>query len=351
MADGIPVPGSVWIYAPTNVAPIPFAVVFGVSAVYHLYQCIHYKTFRVTAYLPFCCVLFCAGFALREYGAFHYEHLNVYLASTLLIYMSPPILELANYHILGRTLYYVPYFSPIHPGRVLTTLGSLSAMVEILNALGVAYLTTSPTPDSKFYSLGHNLLRASLALQLAVIGLFYGLATLFHRRCRRAGVAHPRVRAVLRTLYVSMLLILARTIYRAVEHFAPPPPPVVQQPAATTSSGKKPDLMAIISPLLRYEWFFWVFEAVPMLVNAAMWNARHPGRSLPPSYKVYLAQDGQTELRGPGWGDKRSLVMTLVDPFGFVAMLEKGRKGEPFWEQNGFHHLLGGKGREEGQVV
>jgi hypothetical protein len=223
---------------------------------------------------------------------------------------------------------------------VLTTLGSLSAIVEILNALGVAYLTTSRTPDAKNYSLGHNLLRASLALQLAVILLFYTLAALFHRRCARAGVAHPRVRAVLYTLYISMFLILARTIYRAVEHFAAP----------TVTTGDA-EAWRSLSPIIRYEWFFWVFEAAPMLINALMWNARHPRRYLPQSYKVYLAQDGESEVRGPGWGDKRNVVMTLVDPFGFLAMCEKGRRGEPFWEGNGYHHLLGGKNGSEGQVV
>ncbi|KAH6854671.1 hypothetical protein B0I37DRAFT_401608 [Chaetomium sp. MPI-CAGE-AT-0009] len=343
MADGTPVPGSVWFYAPTNIAPVPFAVLFGVSGILHLWQCFHYKCFRVTAYLPFCCALFAAGFALREVGAFNYGNVNVYLASTLLIYMSPPILELANYHILGRTLYYVPYFSPIHPGRVLTTLGALSAVVEVLNALGVAYLATSRTPEGKKYELGHNLLRASLALQLAVIVLFFTLAGLFHARCARAGVAHPRVRAVLYSLYASMLLILARTIYRAVEHFAAP----MVVAGAGAGGGAGEEAWRSLSPIIRYEWFFWVFEAAPMLVNVLMWNARHPRRYLPQSYKRYLAQDGQTEVDGPGWADKRNLVMTVIDPFGIVAMCEKGRRGEPFWEQNGYHHVLGGKTGQE----
>ncbi|KAK4122879.1 hypothetical protein N657DRAFT_483262 [Parathielavia appendiculata] len=332
MADGTPVPGSVWFYAPTNVAPIPFAVLFGISAVFHLWQCFHYRCFWVTAYLPFCNALFTAGFALREVGAFNYGNVNVYLASTLMVYMAPPILELANYHILGRTLYYVPYFSPIHPGRVLTTLGSLSAMVEVLNALGVAYLTTSRTPDAKHYALGSNLLRASLALQLAVILLFYSLAGLFHVRCAGAGVGHRhrRVRAVLVSLYVSMALILARTVYRAVEHFAAP----------IAAGGGAAEAWRNLSPVIRYEWFFWVFEATPMLINVLMWNARHPRIYLPQSYRQYLAQDGETELDGPGWGDKRNKVMTLVDPFGFLSMCEKGRTGEPFWERNGYHHVL-----------
>jgi hypothetical protein len=250
--------------------------------------------------------------------------------------LNSPILELANYHILGRTMYYLPYFAPIHPGRVLTTLGSLSSVVEILNALGVAYYATSRTPDKKNYAPSHNLMRASLALQFAVIALFYTLAAVYHRRCARARLDHPRVRAVLWTLYVSMALILARTVYRAVEHFAVP----IHVP-------KGFDPMEL-NPIVRYEWFFWVFEAVPMLVNVWLWVVRHPRRYLPQSHKVYIAQDGETELEGPGWGDKRNVVMTTIDPFGLLAMCEKERKGTAYWEENGYHHLLERKGQQEG---
>ena len=217
---------------------------------------------------------------------------------------------------------------------MLTTLGSLSAAVEVLNALGVAYLAIR-TSTNKYYSLGHDLMRASLALQFGVIALFYALTILFHTRCLRAGVASHRVKAMLHTLYVSMGFILVRTVYRAVEHFG--------------SSGlvQTGDPMGL-SPVVRYEWFFYVFEAALMLVNAAMWNVRHPRRYLPQSYKAYLAQDGLTEVSGPGWGDKRSVVMTVVDPFGLVAMCEKGNRGEPFWEENGYHHLLETKKGGEG---
>lgn len=218
---------------------------------------------------------------------------------------------------------------------MLTTLGALSAAVEILNALGVAYLAIR-TPTNTRYALGHDLMRASLALQFGVIALFYGLAARFYARCRAAGVASPRVRAVLCSLGVSMGLILVRTVYRAVEHFG-----------LRGGGGAVPT--AALSPVVRYEWFFYVLEAAPMLVNAAMWNARHPGRYLPRSVKVYLAQDGATEVSGPGWRDKRSVVMTVVDPFGLVAMCEKGNRGEPFWEENGYHHLL--RGRKEPSAV
>ena len=70
-----------------------------------------------------------------------------------------------------------------------------------------------------------------------------------------------------------------------------------------------------------------------MLINLVMWGVWHPRRYLPRGYKSYLAQDGVTEVswqEGSGWADKRNLVMTVIDPFGLLAMFERGNKGEPF---------------------
>ena len=185
-------------------------------------------------------------------------------------------------------------------------------------------------------------MRASLGLQLGVIAFFYSLAVLFHLRCRRMGVENNKVRAVLVSLYVSMALILGRTIYRAVEHFS-------VDHLAESDAGQFDPME--LSPVIRFEWYFYLFEATLMLVNLIMWGARHPRRYLPRSYKQYLAQDGMTEVswQGSGWADKRNLVMTVVDPFGLLAMFERGNKGEPFWKDNGFHHLLGQEKRQEAQ--
>lgn len=298
----------------------------------------HLKSFRYTFYLPISCTLFTVGFALRIYGAFDPSRLAIYLISTLTIYMSPPILELSNYHVLGRLFYYVPYLSPfsIHPGRVLTTFGSLSSAAEVLNGLGVAYLANH-SPSNRYYSLGHNLMRACLVLQIFIILAFLFFALRFHVHCARKQVATARVRNVLGSLYASMGLILVRTVYRSVEHFS------VSDIRPELSAAAVDLLASDLSPVIRYEWFFYVFEAAPMLVNAVLWNARQPGRYLPRSYKTYLAQDGRTEIEGPGWEDKRGVVMSVVDPFGVVAMCEKGRGGvkNGFWEENGYHHLLG----------
>jgi hypothetical protein len=335
-AAGKPVEDSLYFYAPTKVAPPIFAACFLVTACTHIWQCRYYRSWSITALHPLCAFMFTAGFALRAYDAWNYEIVGTYIAGTLLIYCAPPLLELANYHVLGRILYYVPYFAPIHPGRTLTTFGILSAFVETMNALGVSYLLSPRISESK-QSLGNALLKASLICQLVIICLFCFITGVFHMRCRRAGITSRKVQGPIITMYVSTTLILIRTIYRIVEYFGTSRIPAKSPPDWDPMS---------LSPLIRYEWFFWVFEATPMLINTALWNIRHPRRYLPENYHIYLAQDGQTELKGPGWQNDRPWLLTFVDPCRLTAAVTGGRrrKEKQFWEMNGFEHFTPNRG-------
>ncbi|KAH8648539.1 RTA1 like protein-domain-containing protein [Xylariales sp. PMI_506] len=312
---------SIYIYHPTPVAPPIFAALFLGSLITHLWQCYQYKSWKWTSLHPFCCLLFIAGYILREYGAFNYDIRNatdiyLYMASTALIYMAPPLLELANYHVLGRILYFVPYLSPLHPGRVLTSFGALSVVVEVLNAIGASYSLNPALPEN-LRTAGTALAKASLIIQIVVIGLFAVLAGLFHRRCAAAVAGglhrHRGIRVPLNTLYVSMALILVRCVYRTVEYFSMSP------------SGSSIATAADLSPVVTHEWYYWVFEASLMLLNSLLWSVWHPARYLPRNKNVYLERDGVTEVEGPGWDDDRSFWVTLMDPFGMMKTKEQQR--------------------------
>lgn len=56
--------------------------------------------------------------------------------------------------------------------------------------------------------------------------------------------------------------------------------------------------MENLSPLLRYEWFFYVFDGAVMLANSWLWNVFNPGRYLPRDRTVSLAEDGVSETEG-----------------------------------------------------
>ena len=229
-------------------------------------------------------------------------------------------MELANYNILGRILYLVPYHSPIHPGRVLTTFAFISAVVEALNGNGASNSANQSLPESR-QNIGKALLKAALLIQLAVVGLFLLLAVTFHRRCLRAGIRNANLTSALTTLYCSTALLTARTIYRVVEYFS--------VADLHLTAGTDPNTL---SPIIRYEWFFYVFEASLMLSNLIMMNVRHPRRYLPKSTKTYLAPDGVTEITGPGYKDTRPFIITLVDPFDLIGLLAGRDKNTRFWE-------------------
>ncbi|KAM3086365.1 hypothetical protein ACMFMF_000314 [Clarireedia jacksonii] len=251
-----------------------------------------------------------------------------------MLYAAPPIYELVNYFILSRILYYVPYHSPIHPGRVLTTFGALSAVVEALNANGASRVANSSLPAAK-KETGKSLLKAALVLQLAILGCFILLAATFHRKCFKNNLLPSNLHSVLTTLYISSALIGTRTIYRTVEYFS------------TASIHASPSLrVSDISPIIRYEWFFWIFEASLMLCNTGLLNARHPMRHLPRNNKIYLGTDGITEIEGTGYEDERYWLYTVLDPFDLVGAFKGRNMHRRFWESEERNRAAGGNSNE-----
>ncbi|KAK5129267.1 hypothetical protein LTR08_003646 [Meristemomyces frigidus] len=280
--DGQRAPGSFYYYAPNQGAPVFFAVAFAASGIFHTWQCIHYKCSNVVSLHPIVCLTFAIGFAMREYGAFQDDNLGAFIGSTVLIYASPPLLELANYHVLGRITAYIPYCAPMPPNRVLATFGILSMLVESLSGIGVPWIANSQATE-QLQKAGHALVKASLLLQIVVVSASIPLAVVFQRRC--AQMESPeharRIKGPLTTIYLSTALILVRCIYRTVEYFI-------------VSGNADDDNASIIQ---RYECFFYIFEATLMLSNEIWWNVRYPMRDLPRSKVIYLARDGMSEAK------------------------------------------------------
>ncbi|KAL4813286.1 hypothetical protein BDW67DRAFT_178014 [Aspergillus spinulosporus] len=326
MANGEPILWSLYVYAPNKGAPVFFAIAYAVSAATHIWQCQYvlfasdrYRSWRLFGLYPLSGVLFALGYALREYGAYNYLYdeenttvLIVFILSQVFIYVCPPLLELANYHVLGRIFHYVPHLAPLPANRVLSTFGALMALVELLNALGVS-LSSNPSSSASQQNIGSNLTIAALAMQLAVILSFVVLAGIFHQRLVKAMIPARKVILPLYTLYVSMSIILIRCIYRLVEHTG-----------HTTVDINDMEVLKSLTPVLRYEWFFYVFEATLMLLNLALWNVWHPGRYLPASVGVYLGRDGREAVREEG-GDSRTVLAKTVSVLSFGILCKRGK--------------------------
>ncbi|KAL6802736.1 hypothetical protein GGI42DRAFT_325045 [Trichoderma sp. SZMC 28013] len=317
MGAGDPVLYSLYVYAPNRGAPVFFTVAFALSAVFHIWQCWRYKAFRLIGLHSVCAVLFTLGFAFREYASYHYIYtgtggtpLIIFILSQVFINVCPPLLELSNYHVLGRVFGYVPHCAPIPASRVLLTFGGLMGLVETLNAVGAA-LSANPSASPSQQKLASNLLIAVLVIQLGVIATFFCMAAIFHMRCIKAAVQAKVVKTMLTTLYMSMTLIFIRCVYRLVEH----------------TGNTKIDITDIealkkLSPLLRYEVFFYIFEATLMFLNSAIWNVWNPGRFLPRSPHTYLAQDG-TEATVEVIPDSRSFLAKIAHVLTFGMLFRR----------------------------
>lgn len=231
-----------------------------------------------------------------------------------------PVYEGANYFILGRMLYYIPYHSPIHPGRVFTTFVALGIAIEAITANGAARVASSDASTSD-QNTGKALLKAALIMQIALMVGFTVLAGKFHWNCSRDGVLNHKIKRTLWVLYSSCTLITIRTIYRTVEYFT----------AANLSASADAEH---VSSIIKNEWFFWVFEVMFMFTNTVLLNVLHPMQSLPHSNKIYLAKDGVTEIEGPGYEDPRPWVLTLVDPFDVIGLITNRGKKVKYWEVN-----------------
>jgi len=168
---------------------------------------------------------------------------------------------------------------------------------------------SNSTLTSHERAVGENIVKAALIMQAVLFMLFILLAIVFQRRVSKAGVMKPNIQTVLNVMYISCTIVTVRCIYRIIEFF-----------------------LGYTGYIYTHEPFFWVFEASIMFVNTAMLNIWHPGRYLPQSNKVFLSTDGQTELLGPGWTDKRPFIITFFDPFDLYGLFTSRDNMTKFWE-------------------
>jgi hypothetical protein len=189
-------------------------------------------------------------------------------------------------------------------------------------------VNSSSTPSE--IAAGKALLKAALIAQLFVLTLFVAVAGRFHYNCSKAGMLatasdnRRRILAVLVTLYISSTLIGTRTIYRTVEYFATAAIPAPQTGEAYNVNS--------ISPIIRYEWFFYVFEVTLMFSNTMMLNFRHPGKYLPRTITTYLGEDG-VEREGCKFKDTRSVMVQILDPFDIWGLIKGNDKKDRWWEK------------------
>ncbi len=311
---------SLYPYKPVKALPIIFAVAFLTCGAIILYQCIaRYGFKRYTYIMTSTSLVWAAGFSCRMASIYHDQNVDIFVAQYVLLFLGPPLFAGAEYFIFGRVLAYVPYHTPIHPGRVLSTFIIVDAIVEILAINGASAMASAKTVTDRNSGLVR--MEVALILQSILEVTFLSGVNLIERRCRR-GKKFPRnLRIVCYVLYVTSAMMLVRCIYRIVEGFE-----VMNCPIDVPNCG-------VVD---RYEWWFYVFEVANIFLFVLLLTIFPPGKYLPSSDKVYLDPVDGTERVGPGFAnaDKRPLWKTVIDPFNINSVLTgKGLVEDKFWER------------------
>jgi hypothetical protein len=318
---------SLYPYHPVKALPILFTIIILSLGILHAYQSFFKYGWKKFGFMMvWATSVWVAGFICRAISVYHTQAVGIFIAQFVLIILGPPLYAAAEYFILGRLLAYLPYHSPIHPGRVLSTFFLLSGAVESLTANGAANSSGSGRTPSQVTN-GLRCIKAGLLLQAVVEVGFFSLVALLEYRCRRAGCFPRNVRIVCYVLYTTSFMVLVRCIARTIEGFE-----------AASCDPNAPGYDGYCGTVQRHEWFLWVFEVANITIFVAILAFLPPGRYLPRSTKVYLdPYDWSTERIGPGFStaESRSLLATVLDPFDIAgALTSKGKTAEKFWERH-----------------
>ncbi|RMZ89894.1 hypothetical protein DV736_g2881, partial [Chaetothyriales sp. CBS 134916] len=317
MSSSRPPPAvNLYPYDPSMALAITFACLVGSSLAVHTIQNFYFRYWPVTFFLFYGGIVFCTGWITRAVSTHDPSNLNLYIASTVLVYAGPPIYAAAEYNVLGRLMFYLPMHAPMNPARLKYFFIYLGALVEALTGAGAGKLAASRVGTDQYKS-GSTLIAVSLVLQGVVEIVFVFMVALMHTRARKAGVLTPNVRCVCITLYGCSTLVLIRCVFRAVEAFL--------QYKGSCKGGYS------CGGIITTEWYLYVFEAAPMVVYTAWFNVMHPGRFLPRLEKRYLDLDARTERTGPGWIDQRPIWLTFVDPFNNLQDSRSSGDQTMFW--------------------
>ena len=325
---------SLYPYHPVKALPILFAVGFLTCGSIMFYQCVSrygYKRYTVT--MTFTCVVWIAGFVCRKVSIYNDQNLEIFVAQYVLLFLGPPLFAGAEYFIFGRVLAYVPYHTPIHPGRVLTTFIMLDTVVEVLAANGASSNASAKNVNQRKSALDRML--ASIILQTVLEVLFFSSVAFVERRCREANHFPQNLKIVCYILYVTSFMMFVRCIFRIVEGFE-------ERKCALDNP--------YCGSVDRHEWFFYVFEVANIFLFVLLLTIFPPGKYLPPNDKIYLDPLDGTERVGPGFAnaDKRPFIVTLLDPCNTYQLITgSGLTVEKFWEDNKPRYRRHGEGVSE----
>ncbi|KAJ8079839.1 hypothetical protein PM082_016664 [Marasmius tenuissimus] len=251
-------------YCPNFTAAIVFAALFGLSTLLHLIQAIHYRK-------PFCWVIIMAGtwetasYALRALSRYDISPEGLGVPSQFLVQLAPLWVNAFVYMVFGRVVhYFIPEKSVagVSARRMSLVFVLLDLFSFLIQAAGAVLAQSRGDGDdtSNLITIGLRVYQAGIGVQELFILIFLAVAVRCEIKLR--AIDHEQYRStswrkVLWPIYVALILITIRIVYRLVEF----------------ASGFESGLVTKETP-------FYILEAGPMTLCMFVFNVFHPGAVL-----------------------------------------------------------------------
>ncbi|KAH7008902.1 RTA1 like protein-domain-containing protein [Ilyonectria destructans] len=266
-------------YDPSLAAAVIFIVLFGISALLHLWQVIK---LRAWYFIPFLvgCIFDIVGYIGRALSATETPNWSTrsFTIQSLTLLLGPALLAASIYMVLGRLirLLSAEHLSAINP-KWLTKLFVLGDVLSFLTQGGGGAILARAKSMSGV-KLGENVIIAGLAIQIAFFGVFIVVICLFHYRIIASPTSswHSSTmlwQRFLWVLYAASVFIMIRSVFRVAEY-----------------------VMGSDGALLASEVYLYVFDAALMFVVAAMFNYFHPGKIIQTEDKSVLTSENDNSV-------------------------------------------------------
>ncbi|KAL4953572.1 RTA1 like protein-domain-containing protein [Aspergillus filifer] len=210
-------------YNPSEGAAIPFAALFGLATLVHIWQTIRARTWYM---IPFIVggIFEAIGYLCRFISATETPDwtMKPYVGQSVLILLGPALFAASIYMILGRIIRVLnaESLSPVRP-TWLTKIFVTGDVISFLVQSGGGGMQAS-AKDLDSADMGEKMILGGLFVQILFFGIFIIVSILFHRRMLRTPMYHAGIdlpwSKYLKILYAISILIMIRSVFRVAEY-------------------------------------------------------------------------------------------------------------------------------------
>ncbi|KAL4965744.1 RTA1 domain-containing protein [Aspergillus stella-maris] len=262
MANCTPLDGSGWAFCPNLPAAALFTTLYGLCFFLHLY--LTFKTRKKFCWvITMGCAWLTVGFGLRAKAAHRIEGLQDFIPQSTIIFLGPLWLNGFVYMVMGRMVHMLLERDRIYniSARRLTLIFVLLDVVAFIVQASSTGPMSSDNPDTA--QNGVYIMMGGVALQQSFITFFVVLAVRFHYKLLLGLRSQPDMikriihtvpwRRLLYALYITLILITIRNIFRLIEF----------------SDG-------VEGYIAVHEAFFYALDALPIFAGLIVMAVVHP---------------------------------------------------------------------------